>query len=277
MTKPSRDSLPFLCPDISALARHLHKAVRTASADDPPALWNHSRWLAVLARSAGHSNYQAWLAAQGHRVRTVADPAPSLHVVPSSSAGAVFAADKARLQKPPSAHAASLASLKALAPGLADDAYLRVLRALSYLDSLGSLLRWPTKRGLADLLLWPLWLRIEENRRYSEGEITSVLAQLNHFGDPVTLRRELIGAKLLGRESDGSAYWKLPRPDAATPPEAAALLAAVRQKLATFIYTNCFCCSRHCFAEFAVDNSRNQKLFRIKRVYGRSKYVAGFV
>ena len=37
------------------------------------------------------------------------------------------------------------------------------------------------------------------------------------FGDPATLRRELVNMKLLGRESDCSRYWKEPRrPDADT-------------------------------------------------------------
>ena len=46
-------------------------------------------------------------------------------------------------------------------------------------------------------------------------------------GDVATLRRELVNHRLLARESDCSAYWKLPaRPD----DEARALMAAWRER-----------------------------------------------
>ena len=76
--------------------------------------------------------------------------------------------------------------------------------------------------------MWPLWMRFEAKRDYTEREVNAILRGANAFGDHVTLRRELINHQLLARKSDCSAYWKVAaRPDA----EVRALLAAWRARL----------------------------------------------
>ncbi len=42
---------------------------------------------------------------------------------------------------------------------------------------------------------------------YTEKEINAVIGALN--SDISGLRRDLISSKLLGREKDGSAYWRI--------------------------------------------------------------------
>ncbi len=49
-------------------------------------------------------------------------------------------------------------------------------------------------------------LCFEKERVYAEQEVNSILLKI--YGDPFTLRRELVEAGLLSRKTDGSAYWK---------------------------------------------------------------------
>jgi hypothetical protein len=235
MTNP----IPFAVPDVSQLARHLRKAVQTSAAQGTPAeAWNHSRWLQLLAKAQGRRNHQAVVAA-AHEVAPLAGPEHGEQTKPPASLGSLtvqppvntprnFAAAK-KANKLPSEYAATQDALRQLAPQLDDAARLRVLRALSHFDRAGRLLRWPSKRALADMVVWALWMRLDARRHYSEGEITAILAQLNGFGDPVTLRRELVNAKLLGREKDGSMYWK--KADAAADAPAQALMKAIQSRL----------------------------------------------
>ena len=100
-------------------------------------------------------------------------------------------------------------------------------KALRQFDSLGRLVRWPSKYSIQRLALWALWTRFDSRRVYSEKEVNAVLKEANRFGDHVTLRRELVDHKLLARKSDCSEYRKLPaRPD----PETRALLTAWRAR-----------------------------------------------
>jgi hypothetical protein len=87
-------------------------------------------------------------------------------------------------------------------------------KALAQFDNKGRLMRWPVKLSVQRLAMWVLWTRFEAKRQYTEAEVNTILKSANLFFDHVTLRRELINHKLLARESDCSAYWKLPaRPD----------------------------------------------------------------
>lgn len=100
-------------------------------------------------------------------------------------------------------------------------------KALQQFDSRGRLVRWPNKFSVQRLAMWVLWTRFDAKRTYTEKEVNAVLKDAHAFGDHVTLRRELINHRLLARESDCSAYWKLPaRADA----ETRALLAAWRAR-----------------------------------------------
>ncbi len=80
----------------------------------------------------------------------------------------------------------------------------KVLR--TYLDEAGRLSKIPDTRKKRDVILRWLVTRFEEERRYSEREVNEVIKQ--HHPDFATLRRELIGLKLMQRES--GVYWRLP-------------------------------------------------------------------
>ena len=87
-------------------------------------------------------------------------------------------------------------------------------KALMQFDDAGRLVRWPSKFALQRFAMWALWMRFDASRVYTEREVNTLLNAWATFGDPVTLRRELVNMKLLARKSDCSAYWKEPvRPD----------------------------------------------------------------
>jgi hypothetical protein len=44
-------------------------------------------------------------------------------------------------------------------------------------------------------------------KRYNEKKVNEILG--GYHEDTATLRRELVGAGLMARESDGSAYWRV--------------------------------------------------------------------
>ena len=146
-----------------------------------------------LARGAGHRNYQAF--------RAAAVAAPAVASEPTKRA--------ARLEKSValSAHAT---------------------KALMQFDEAGRLVRWPSKFAVQRFAMWALWMRFDASRVYTEREVNTLLNAWATFGDPVTLRRELINMKLLARKADCSAYWKEPqRPDE----EMQAFLRAARQRV----------------------------------------------
>lgn len=98
-------------------------------------------------------------------------------------------------------------------------------RALGLFDTLGRLQQWPARRSVQQLVLWPLWMRFEAKRVYSEAEVNAVLKAAHAFGDHATLRRELVNARLLERTPDCREYRKCtPRPG----DEARALMQAWR-------------------------------------------------
>jgi hypothetical protein len=136
---------------------------------------SHLQMLNWLARGAGHRNYQAFRAA------AVAAPTPAKRSATPQSPAAL------------SAHAT---------------------KALMQFDEAGRLVRWPSKFAVQRFAMWALWMRFDASRVYTEREVNTLLNAWATFGDPVTLRRELINMKLLARKSDCSAYWKEPaRPD----------------------------------------------------------------
>lgn len=69
----------------------------------------------------------------------------------------------------------------------------------------------PDVRKKRDVVLRWLAGRFEEGRRYSEREVNEVIGGVHP--DFATLRRELIGAKLMQREE--GVYWRIPVPPAA--------------------------------------------------------------
>ncbi|MBA3945707.1 MAG: metalloregulator ArsR/SmtB family transcription factor [Herpetosiphonaceae bacterium] len=79
------------------------------------------------------------------------------------------------------------------------------LRHLS--DAEGRITRWPSKQRERQVVLNYLTDHFEAERRYTEREVNDLLSQWHTFGDPVTLRRELVDAGQLQRERNGSSYW----------------------------------------------------------------------
>ena len=82
----------------------------------------------------------------------------------------------------------------------------------NYLDADHCLTQLPSGKGrrrYRELALLYLISKFEYKRDYSEGEVNALIMQWHTFSDPVTLRRELFNAKLLGRKRDGSHYWRI--------------------------------------------------------------------
>jgi predicted transcriptional regulator len=79
----------------------------------------------------------------------------------------------------------------------------KVLR--TYLDG-ERLTKIPDVRKKRDVILAWLAERFEHGRRYAEREVNEVIGR--HHPDYATLRRELIGARLMERES--GVYWRVP-------------------------------------------------------------------
>ena len=77
-----------------------------------------------------------------------------------------------------------------------------------FLDEQGRLTAFPAKHRKKLLALWYLAEKIEPERHYTETQINDLLDDWAVFHDHSTLRRELYNKRLLGRETDGSAYWK---------------------------------------------------------------------
>ena len=138
---------------------------------------SHVELLNLLARAAGVRNFQA------------------------------FKAGAARV--PPLVATAAPAAATPLSP--------TARKALLQFDAAARLVRLPHKFSVQQMVMWALWTRFAARRDYTEKEVNALLNAQHTFGDPATLRRELVNMKLLGRESDCSRYWKEPRrPDAET-------------------------------------------------------------
>jgi len=173
--KASRELVPLHVADLSLFSKRLRKLLADSGATTVP---SHVVLLNLLAKSAGHSNYQALRAA----------PAPATPQAPA---------------------AASSAKPIAIARGsVLPDA---TRKTLGHFDTDGRLVRWPTKYAVQQRALWALWARLPARRVLTEREVNEYLTDHHAFGDPATLRRELVNAKLLWRTQDCSAYRKEPR------------------------------------------------------------------
>lgn len=170
-----RETVPLVAPDLSRFARALGRSLKdrhTAGAEPP----GHVELMNLLARAAGHRNFQALRAA-------ASKPLPRPAASPDEPV---------------------------LAPALGANAR----KALQQFDARGRLVRWPHKLSVQRLAMWALWTRFDGRRAYTEREVNEILKAWHTFGDHATLRRELVNHKLLARKSDCSEYWKLPaRPD----------------------------------------------------------------
>lgn len=192
----TRRLVPLATPDLSAFAKTLKKLLdeRHAAGKSLP---THVELLNLLARAAGQRNFATLKAI------TPAAPLPPALDSPS--------------RESPQAGVDGLSSLSAT-----------TRKALMQFDESRRLVRLPNKRSVLEMTMWALWTQFAARRTYTEKEVNALLNAHHLFGDPATLRRELVGMKLMGRKSDCSEYWKEPqRPE----PEVLAFLQAWRAGL----------------------------------------------
>jgi hypothetical protein len=175
----SREMVLLVAADISTFCKNLRQQLVDAGHETP----GHVALLNMLARSAGYRNYQM----------LKARPA----ALPQSTA------------------AEPVASAIALPRGSTVPLTLR--RLLACFDTRGRLTRWPNKFAAQQIAIWALWSRLPAHRELTEKQVNGYLAASHTFGDPATLRRELVEAKLLWRTVDCRVYRKeVRRPDEET-------------------------------------------------------------
>ncbi len=171
--------VPLATPDVSAFAKSLKRLLDERHAEGRP-LPSHVELLNLLARAGGMRNFQTLKAA------VQAAPPPSSTPTPAEKAQMAVAVD--------------VSALSATAR-----------KALIQFDGSGRLVRLPNKLSVQQLANWALWTQFEARRKYTEKQVNAVLNAHHTFGDPATLRRELVNMKLLDRKSDCSEYWKEPQ------------------------------------------------------------------
>jgi predicted transcriptional regulator len=102
----------------------------------------------------------------------------------------------------------SLFSQESLAASVADvdaDAYdHKVIKDYARKD--GSLKTIPAQRKKLDAVLRHVVQAFEVNKKYSEKKVNEILVKYHE--DTATLRRELVGTKLMKREGGGGDYWR---------------------------------------------------------------------
>ncbi len=174
---PSREIVPLVAADISSFCKTLRQQLTTADVAPVP---SHLVLLNMLARSAGHRNYQA--------LRAAPLTAP------------VALETEVTVQK--------TIAFAAIAIPRDESLSRAVKRAVTHFDTAGRLMRWPTQFAVQQQALWALWVRLPAKRDMNEAEVNRYLSRYNTFGDFAILRRELVNAKFLWRTIDGRTYRK---------------------------------------------------------------------
>lgn len=166
----SREMVPLIAADISTLCKNLRLQLCAAGHAAP----GHVALLNMLAKSAGYRNYQML------KAHPPASPQP-LPIEPA-------------------------ATPITLPRGSTVPLTLR--RLLTCFDTQGRLTRWPNKYAAQQIAIWALWSRLPARREMTEKQVNDYLDASHTFGDPATLRRELVNAKLLWRTVDCRVYRK---------------------------------------------------------------------
>ena len=78
-----------------------------------------------------------------------------------------------------------------------------------FIDESGKLKVWPSKPENKRLAAEYIASKFEEERVYTEKEVSEIIRQNHTFNDHPMLRRELIERRLLARTSNGAKYWKI--------------------------------------------------------------------
>jgi hypothetical protein len=76
------------------------------------------------------------------------------------------------------------------------------------LNKEGQVTRWPTKSKEKTLLIEYLATKFSKDEDYSEQDINETLKRWHTFSDWALLRRELFERGFLGRDKNGSSYWR---------------------------------------------------------------------
>jgi hypothetical protein len=169
--KEARDTVPLHVADLSLFSKKLRTLLAESGAQPP----GHVVLLNLLAKSAGHRNYQA--------LRVAPRPAAPAEAAPAPAAKPIAIARGSTLPRP-------------------------TQRTLTHFDTDGRLLRWPKQFAVQQRALWALWVRLPARRDLTESEVNQYLSGYHAFGDPATLRREMVNARLLWRTLDCRTYRK---------------------------------------------------------------------
>lgn len=97
-------------------------------------------------------------------------------------------------------------TLPAEAAGVDLDSFDRKVVA-DYSLADGRLKTIPSQRKKLEAILRHIVRTFEPGRRYSEKQVNEILSRFHD--DTASLRRELIGARLMAREGGGGEYWRL--------------------------------------------------------------------
>ncbi len=85
----------------------------------------------------------------------------------------------------------------------------KTIKIAQFLDAEGRITQLPQKHSARNAVLAYLSTKFCMNVDYTEHQINDICDRWNTFGDFFLLRRELIDNGLLGRERDGSRYWRV--------------------------------------------------------------------
>jgi biotin operon repressor len=96
--------------------------------------------------------------------------------------------------------------LVSVADGVDVDGYDRKVIA-DFTRPDGSLREIPAQRKKLEAILRYVVRNFEPGNRYTERQVNKILSRFHE--DTASLRRELVGAKLLAREGGGGEYWRL--------------------------------------------------------------------
>jgi hypothetical protein len=83
---------------------------------------------------------------------------------------------------------------------------MNVLQKL--LNEEGQVTRWPTKPKEKTLVTEYLATKFSRDEDYSERDVNELLKRWHTFSDWALLRRELFERGFLGRDKNGSSYWR---------------------------------------------------------------------
>lgn len=83
------------------------------------------------------------------------------------------------------------------------------VRIDQFLDDDGRIIKLPSKHKPRRAILEYLITKFEPDTVYTERQVNDICDRWHTFNDFFLVRRELVDERLLGRERDGSRYWRI--------------------------------------------------------------------